>query len=402
MSLVVQKYGGTSVGSVDRIKAVADNIGRWVAQGHKMVIVVSAMGHETDRLIDLAYELHDQPPQREMDMLLTTGERISTALLSIALHAKGIRAISLTGSQSGILTDETHGNARIKRITGERIQKGLNDGCVVIVAGFQGVNPETKEITTLGRGGSDVTGVALAAALGAELCEIYTDVDGVYTADPRRVAGARPLAIVSWEEMSELACQGAGVLHPRAAHMADRKGMPVVVRSSFHWDNPGTVVKGRANMESAVVTAVTHQDQLAMIDLRVNGAKGQPTWLSKITGWLWKEGCAPLIAQQQVDAQGTNLRLMAPMKLMVRLEEFIQGFVSEAGFTMTSRSQKDLAGISLIGKGLLQNPELVGQVLAKLPCTPAHVEVRNHAIVLAVSAPELDQSLSALHDMIVQ
>ena len=242
MALLVQKYGGTSVGSVERIQAVAERVAATRLQGHEVVVVVSAMGKTTDELTALAQALHPEPPQREMDMLLATGEQVSIALLSMALQVKGVTATSMTGPQVGIVTESTHGRARILEIRTERIQRRLDEGHVVVVAGFQGTSTGssgTPEITTLGRGGSDTSAVALAAALGAEACEIYTDVPGVLTTDPRKVPEARLMAEVSCDEMLELASLGASVLHPRAVEIARNYGVPLIVRSSWS-DEPGT------------------------------------------------------------------------------------------------------------------------------------------------------------------
>ncbi|MCP9799206.1 aspartate kinase [Synechococcus sp. RedBA-s] len=242
MALLVQKFGGTSVGSVERIQAVAQRIAASREQGHDLVIVVSAMGHTTDELTSLARALCPEPPQREMDMLLATGEQVSIALLAMALHSIGVPAVSMTGPQVGIVTESAHGRARILEVRTERLRKRLEDGQVVVVAGFQGTSSGsagTPEITTLGRGGSDTSAVALAAALGADVCEIYTDVAGVLTTDPRQVSDAQLMEEVSCNEMLELASLGAAVLHPRAVEIARNYGVPLVVRSS--WSNaPGT------------------------------------------------------------------------------------------------------------------------------------------------------------------
>jgi aspartate kinase len=242
MAVVVQKYGGTSVGDPSRIKAVADRVVRTRDAGHEMVVVVSAMGQTTDTLLDLAAQVSSTPHPREMDMLLTAGERISMALLAMALNDRGVPAVSYTGSQAGILTDSAHGGARITRITGERVHESLGEGKVVIVAGFQGVDPASKEITTLGRGGSDTTAVALAATLGAVSCEILTDVRGVYTADPRVVPEAHLLADIGYDQMIDLARAGAGVLMAHSVETARDHSVPVHVRSSFT-DEEGTWVR---------------------------------------------------------------------------------------------------------------------------------------------------------------
>lgn len=242
MALLVQKYGGTSVGSVERLQAVAKRVAASKAEGHDLVVVVSAMGRTTDELTSLAKALNPHPPQRELDMLLATGEQVSIALLAMALQAEGVAAISMTGPQVGIVTESAHGRARILEVRTDRLQRHLQEGFVVVVAGFQGTSSGaggSQEITTLGRGGSDTSAVALAAALGADACEIYTDVDGVLTTDPRKVPEAQLMAKVSCDEMLELASLGAAVLHPRAVEIARNYGVPLVVRSS--WSNaPGT------------------------------------------------------------------------------------------------------------------------------------------------------------------
>ena len=242
MPVVVQKYGGTSVADPDRIKAVADRVVRTRQSGHDLVVVVSAMGQTTNTLLGLADQVSKAPQPREMDMLLTAGERISMALLAMALNERDVPAVSYTGSQAGILTDSAHGGARITKITGERVRASIDEGKVVIVAGFQGVDPASKEVTTLGRGGSDTTAVALAATLGAESCEILTDVAGVFTADPRVVGEARLLADVGYEQMLALANAGAGVLMPHSVETARDSEVPVHVRSSFTQDE-GTWVR---------------------------------------------------------------------------------------------------------------------------------------------------------------
>jgi len=248
MALLVQKFGGTSVADVERIQAVARRIAHSREEGHELVIVVSAMGHTTDQLTGLARAISSNPPQREMDMLLATGEQVSIALLSMALHAEGVPAVSMTGTQAGIVTESAHGRARILEIRTERLRRLLADGQVVVVAGFQGTSSGaggTPEITTLGRGGSDTSAVALAAALGADSCEIYTDVPGVLTTDPRKVADAQLMAQVSCDEMLELASLGASVLHPRAVEIARNYGVPLVVRSSWS-EHPGTLLTSGA------------------------------------------------------------------------------------------------------------------------------------------------------------
>ncbi len=264
MATVVQKYGGTSVGDVERIKLVADRIVATRQSGNDVVVVVSAMGKTTDELVDLAREITDHPPPREMDMLLTAGERVTMALLAMALDVRGVSAVSYTGSQAGVLTNSSHGEARITRITGERVKDSLASGRVVIVAGFQGVDPISKEVTTLGRGGSDTTAVALAATLDAVLCEINTDVDGVYTADPRVVPDAVKLGEIGYHEMEAMAGAGAGVLMAHSVEFAHRFGVPIHVRSCFG-PNEGTRVSPQARPHRLVGLAHRVSDDRGVI-----------------------------------------------------------------------------------------------------------------------------------------
>lgn len=277
MATVVQKYGGTSVADPDRIKAVADRVVRTREAGNDLVVVVSAMGQTTDSLEELAAQVSSAPHPREMDMLLTAGERISMALLAMALNDRGVPAVSYTGSQAGILTDSAHGGARITKITGERVHQSLGEGKVVIVAGFQGVDPTSKEVTTLGRGGSDTTAVALAATVGASACEILTDVSGVFTADPRVVPDARLLPEVDYSQMLALAAAGAGVLQPHSVETARDSQVPVHVRSSFDyqegtWMRPGSPtlpfvgIAHQVEDERGVVTVVGTEAHVVATD----------------------------------------------------------------------------------------------------------------------------------------
>lgn len=276
MGLVVQKYGGTSLASPRHIQRAALRIERLKAAGHHVVVVVSAMGHTTDHLLRLAKKTVKKPPGRELDMLLTAGERVSMSLLAMALQERGVQAISLTGSQSGILTDERHTAAKIRSIKGERIRENLAAGRVVIIAGFQGVS-EHKEVTTLGRGGSDTTAVALAAVLKAETCEILTDVDGIFTADPRYVPGARRIPECSFETALELATLGAK-MHPRSLALAKRFQVPVRVYSSFLENSEGTWVRavGASKMESARVVGIAHRAGFSFVRLKVPRSQWVP------------------------------------------------------------------------------------------------------------------------------
>ncbi|HEY0951073.1 aspartate kinase, partial [Nocardioides sp.] len=262
MGIVVQKYGGSSVADADGIKRVAQRIVNTRKAGHDVVVVVSAMGDTTDDLRDLAQQVTPLPPPRELDMLLTAGERISMALVAMAIAQLGHKAQSFTGSQAGVITDSAHGKAKIIDITPGRIENAIKNGAIAIVAGFQGVSQDTKDVTTLGRGASDTTAVALAAALGADVCEIYSDVDGVFTADPRIVPAARKLPRVSTEEMLEMAASGAKILHLRCVEYARRYDMPIHVRSSFSqkegtWVIPDSKA-GEEEMEQAIIAGVAH------------------------------------------------------------------------------------------------------------------------------------------------
>ena len=273
MAVIVQKYGGTSLADPSRINAVADRVRNTDQAGYQVVVVVSAMGQTTDGLVSLAAEITNQPEPREMDMLLTAGERITMSVLAMALHDRGVPAVSYTGSQAGILTDSSHGEARITKITGERVKTSLAAGEVVIVAGFQGVDPATKEITTLGRGGSDTTAVALAATLDAEACEILTDVTGVFTADPRVVPSARKLDAVGYDDMLALSEAGAGVLKPHSVEHARDGSVRVHVRSSF-LEDPGTWIAADARIREIV--GITHEssDEEGRIAIVGTGAAG--------------------------------------------------------------------------------------------------------------------------------
>jgi aspartate kinase len=282
MSLIVQKYGGTSVGSIERIQAVAARVAKFHKQGDQIVVAVSAMSGETNRLIGLAKEIEEQPAAREMDVLVSTGEQVTIALLCMALHKIGIEAKSYTGSQVRILTDDSHGKARIKQIDGQKMQDDLNAGRVVVVAGFQG-SDESGNITTLGRGGSDTTAVALAAALQADECQIYTDVDGVYTTDPRVVGEAQRLEKITFEEMIEMASQGSKVLQIRSVEFAGKYKVPLRVKSSFE-EGPGTLISLEEDdlMEKAVVSGIAFNRDEAKLTIR--GIPDQPGVAYKVLG----------------------------------------------------------------------------------------------------------------------
>ena len=351
--LIVQKYGGTSVGSVERIKAVAARIAATVAQGHQCVVVVSAMGDTTDKLVDLAKQITDRPSEREMDMLLTTGEQVSIALLSMALQELGHATTSLTGWQAGIRTEAVHGKARIEEIKTEKIRRLLAVGQIVIVAGFQGVT-ESGEITTLGRGGSDTTAVALAAALKADLCEIYTDVTGVFTTDPRVVSGARKLSAVSYDEMLEMAILGAGVLHPRSVECAKLNGVKLVVRSSFT-DEEGTMIQEVSTMEkSLVVTGIAFDEDV--VKVQVDGLPSRSDALARLFTLLAEERInVDVIVQSQRGEDEINLAFSISEDDRRKAEETLQAHQESLGFR-TVVFEPGLAKVSIVGAGMMTNP----------------------------------------------
>jgi aspartate kinase len=400
MGLIVQKYGGTSVGSIDRIITVAKHIKATVDAGNKVVVVVSAMGDETDKLLGLARQLSKAPAQREVDMLLTAGERISMSLLSIALQEQNIPSISLTGSQSGILTDAHHGNARIHRILGDRIRGGLIDDMVVIVAGFQGMSLHTKEITTLGRGGSDLTAIALAHVLNADFCEIYKDVDGIFTADPRIVPAARKLSKLSLASLLELTWSGASVLHARGAFLAKKFDIPLVIRSSFNFNITGTQVvakKGASNMEmeSIVVSAIAHKTSQSLVTIRAQHEQ----LFQRAIKWLWSRGESPIICHQTFTAK-SEAELLYIMSSDIT-EQFIQNirtFAADAQITTLD----NLATITVVGEGFWQDPEFVSESLSIINKPIEYFESKNSALTICLKEEYLEETINNLHNELLQ
>jgi aspartate kinase len=349
MALIVQKFGGTSVGDVDRIKNVARRVAQARAGGHDVVVVVSAMAGETDRLIGLAQKLADRPNERELDVILATGEQVSIGLLSLALHGLGQRARSFTGGQVRIQTDDVHTKARIVSIDSERVRQALADGEIVIVAGFQGVSAE-DEITTLGRGGSDLTAVAMAAALQADVCEIYTDVDGVYTTDPNIVPEARKLDRISYDEMLELASLGAKVLQTRSVEYAKNYLVPVHVRSSFN-DNPGTmVVKEDAAMEKVVVSGIAYNKQEAKIT--ITRVADRPGIAATLFGRVADANIVVDMIVQNIGQDGsTDISFTVPRTDYARTQEIVRAVAKEIGADKVFGDDK-IAKVSIVGVGM--------------------------------------------------
>ncbi len=363
MGLIVQKYGGTSVGTIERIMRVADRIISYKQAGHDLVVVVSAMGKSTDVLVDMAKQIAPHPPEREMDMLLTTGEQVSIALLAMALTQKGYEAISLTGWQAGITTEAVHGKARIKSIDNTRMLAELRQGRIVIVAGFQGIT-EAGEITTLGRGGSDTTAVALAASLKAETCEIFTDVAGVFTADPRVVPSAQKLDRISYDEMLELANLGAGVLHPRSVEAAKKHKVRLVVRSSFT-DEEGTYVEEASKMETGrVVSGVAHDEDIAKIT--VVGMPAKVGTLSRLFNTLADAQVnVDIIIQSSYDAAATNISFTVAQQDLAKALDTLEANREALNFESVEH-EEGLVKVSIVGAGMVTNPGVAAEMFRQL------------------------------------
>jgi aspartate kinase len=396
MSLVVQKFGGTSLADAARIEAVADRVESTRNEGHDVVVVVSAMGETTDQLVSLAAEVSDDPSPREMDMLLSAGERISMALLSISLNSRGIPAVSYTGSQAGILTDSSHGSAKILDIKGTRVRDSLAEGRVVIVAGFQGVDPESKEITTLGRGGSDATAVALAAALGADSVEIYTDVDGVFTADPRMVPDARKLDDLPFDEMLELSAGGAGVLMSRAVEFGRRFDIPIHVRSSFH-DGEGTWVR-ESPMEQAIVSGIAHDRSEAKVT--VNRVPDRPGVAAALFGSLAAAGVNIDMIVQNVSHDGnTDISFTVPRANLVDAERIAKQVAGEIDAESVD-VDADIAKVSLVGAGMKSHPGVAAKVFETLATAGINIEMISTSTIrisCVVRADDVEAAVQSLH-----
>jgi aspartate kinase len=397
MTVLVQKYGGTSVGSPERIKNVAERIVRTRRGGADLVVVVSAMGDATDDLIGLARQVSSHSHPREMDMLLTAGERISMALVSMAVNDRGQEAVSFTGSQSGIVTDASHTRAKILEVKADRIREELDRGRVVIVAGFQGVSRD-REVTTLGRGGSDTTAVALAAALGASECEIYTDVDGVYTSDPRIVPGARKISRLSYDEMLELASLGAKVLHNRSVEIARRFGVPLHVRSSFNWNEGSRVVRG-TSMEQVVIRGIAHDMDVAKIALV--GVPDRPGIASEIFQAVGGQGVNVRMIVQASGADGKNdvtftvgsheVNTVLPVLEQVRKQIGARAFLYDP----------DVAMLSVVGEGLATSPGTAGRVFAALAAAGVNIDLISTSsitITCVVRQADAERAVRSLHE----
>jgi aspartate kinase len=406
MALVVQKYGGSSVADAEGIKRVAKRIVATKRAGNLVVVVVSAMGDTTDELMDLANKVTPAPPGRELDMLLTAGERISMALLAMAIATLGMEARSFTGSQAGVITDDVHGRARIIDVTPGRISTALTEGAIPIVAGFQGVSQNTKDITTLGRGGSDTTAVALAAALKADVCEIYTDVDGVFTEDPRLVRGARRIPRITYEEMLEMAACGAKVLIPRCVEYARRYNLPIHVRSSFS-DKTGTWVSGHAGdeseeaaMEQAIISGVAHDRSEGKIT--VVGVPDKVGAAAGIFGIIAEAGVNIDMIVQNVSAIATgrtDISFTLPGLDGQKTLETLRAAQEKIGFQELLYDDR-IGKVSLIGAGMRSHPGVSAKFFAALAEAGVNIQMITTSeirISVVVSQGDVDTAVNATH-----
>ena len=408
MGLVVQKYGGSSVADAERIRVVAERIVSTKAAGNDVCVVVSAMGDTTDELLELAEQVSEVPPGRELDMLLTAGERISMALLAMAIARLGQEARSFTGSQAGVITDSVHGRARIIDVTPGRIRGALDEGAIAIVAGFQGVSQDTKDVTTLGRGGSDTTAVALAAALGASVCEIYTDVDGVFTADPRIVPRAQRVPSITYDEMLELAANGAKVLHLRCVEYARRYGIPIHVRSSFS-DRPGTTVaatwspeayEGEDPVEQPMISGVAHDRSEAKITLV--GVPDVVGAAARIFSVVADAGVNIDMIVQNVSAAGTgrtDISFTLPQADGSSAVRALERIAGEAGFESV-RYDEEIGKVSLVGAGMRTHPGVSARFFGALADAGVNIEMISTSeirISVVVRSQDVDRAVTAVH-----
>ncbi|MCP1388172.1 aspartate kinase [Corynebacterium sp. TA-R-1] len=402
MALIVQKYGGSSLESAERIRAVAERIAATKRAGNDVVVVCSAMGDTTDELLDLAAQVNPTPPAREMDMLLTAGERISNSLVAMAVAAQGVDVQSFTGSQAGVITTERHGNARIIEVTPGRVQDAVDQGKVAIVAGFQGVNRDTKDVTTLGRGGSDTTAVALAAAMKADVCEIYSDVDGVYTADPRMVPDARKLDQLCFEEMLELAASGSKILVLRSVEYARAWNVPMRVRSSYSND-PGTLIAGAMEdipVEEAVLTGVATDNSEGKITIL--GIKDVPGEAAKVFRALADaEINIDMVLQNisSVEDNKTDITFTLPTADGDRAMEFLERMRADEGWDAISYNDR-IGKVSLVGAGMKSHPGVTADFTEALRDAGINIDMMNTSeirITAVVDQDEIADAARAIH-----
>lgn len=397
MALVVQKYGGTSVGTIERIHRVADRVAHTQQEGHQVVVVLSAMSGETDRLIKLAHEVTAAPDEREMDMLLSTGERVTIALLAMELRGRGLNARSFTGRQVGIVTDSAHTKARIARVTADRIKEALKQGVIPVVAGFQGIN-EQSDVTTLGRGGSDLSAVALAAALKADRCVIFTDVDGVYTADPNIVPAARRIEKIAYEEMLEMASLGAKVLQTRSVEFAAKFNVPVEVNSSFKEGKGTLVTKEDADMEAAAIAGVTGDRNQAKIT--IIGVPDKPGIAARIFGPVAEAQInVDMIIQNMSQAALTDLSFTVPRADLKKAVSIIQAVAKDIEAKSVSVTEA-IAKVSLIGVGMRSHSGVAAKmfdVLSREGINIMMISTSEIKISCVIDEKYLELAMRALH-----
>ncbi len=397
MALIVQKYGGSSVVDAERIKSVARRVAATRDEGNRVVVVVSAMGDTTDELVNLAYQVTEQPSERELDVLLSTGELVSSTLLAMVLHGMGYDAISLTGAQAGIRTDATYSRARILKVESRRVVKELEKGNIVIVAGFQGITEE-MDITTLGRGGSDTTAVALAASLGAEVCQIYTDVEGVYTADPRLVPEAQQLSEIGYEEMLELASYGAKVMHPRAVELGELFNIPILVASSFT-DNPGTLIHGGVSMEVRnKVRSIVHDLDVAKIT--VVGVPDRPGIAAALFEPLAKANISvDTIVQNASINNITDLTFTVAKSDLDKAMEVAEPIAKSLG-ARECVSDSNLGKVNIIGTGMQNTPGYAARMFGTLSEQGINIQLITTSeirITCIIDAARVKDAVRALH-----
>ena len=397
MALIVQKYGGTSVADPDRINAVADNVAFTKKRGNDVIVVVSAMGKATDNLITLANSVSTTQPGREMDMLLTTGERVTAALMTMALFDRGIDAISFTGSQVGIITDTAHRKAKIIEVKGDRVRQSLAEGKVCVIAGFQGVSTD-KEVTTMGRGASDLTASALAQAMGADACEIYTDVTGVFTADPRIVPQARKLTKVHFDEMLEMAGAGSKVLALRSVEFARNHDVPLHVRSAFTWE-PGTwVTNEEASVEDPIISGVV--TDMSEAKVTVFGVPDRPGISAALFEPLADANVNVDMIVQNTSTQGTtDISFTMPMADMGEAEQIVSRVATEIGATGVSHDN-DIAKVSLVGAGMKSAPGIAAKMFRILADEGVNIEMISTSTIrvsVVCAAGDMERAARALH-----
>jgi len=397
MALIVQKYGGSSVADAERIQSVARRIARTKDEGNQVVVVVSAMGDTTDELIELAYQVADRPSARELDGLLSTGEIVSSTLLTMALHSMGYAAISLTGAQAGIKTDNTHSRARIVGIEAKRVVRELEKGNIVIVAGFQGITDE-MDVTTLGRGGSDTTAVALAAGLGAAVCQIYTDVEGVYTVDPRLVPEAQKLAEIGYEEMLELATYGVKVIHPRAVELGERFNIPILVASSFS-DGPGTLIHGEVSMEVRnKVSGIAYDLDVGKIT--VVGVPDRPGIAAAVFQPLAAAGISVDTIVQNASIENiTDLTFTVVKGQLAKAMEVVAPIARSIG-AREYVSDAKLGKVSIIGTGMQNTPGYAARMFGALSGQGINIQLITTSeirITCIIDDAQIEDAVRALH-----